>query len=68
MYGQVAGAGAAAGVPTLLAFTGMTGPGFATLLGVAMLLIVAGLGALRRSYRLRVTAGDGSMPGAATGR
>lgn len=67
MYGQVAGAGAAAGVPTLLAFSGVTGPGFAASIGVATLLIVAGLGALRRSYRVRVTAGEGSMPDATTG-
>lgn len=53
MYGQVAGAGVTAGVPTLLAFTGMTGPGFAVTIGVALGLIVLGVSLLRRSYRGR---------------
>lgn len=51
MYGQVAGAGVAAGVPTVLAFTGVTGPGFAVLVGVAVLLVIGGIALLRRSHR-----------------
>lgn len=53
MYGQVAGAGFTAGVPAALAFTGVTGPGFALMLGVALALIGAGIALLRVSHRRR---------------
>lgn len=53
MYGQVAGAGFTAGVPAALAFTGVTGPGFAVMVGVAFGCIMVGIGMLRRSYRHR---------------
>lgn len=53
MYGQVAGAGAAAGVPAALAFTGVTTQGLALTLGIAGMLIVMGVAMLRRSYQRR---------------
>ncbi len=51
VYGQVAGAGVAAGVPAALAFTGITSTGFAAMLGVAALLIVTGVLTLRAAHR-----------------
>lgn len=53
MYPQIAGAGTAAGVPALLAYTGVTGPGVAMLLAVASLSLVAGVSMLRWVYRGR---------------
>lgn len=51
MYGQIAGAGMAAGVPTVLAFTGVTGPGFAVLVVAALVLVATGIALLRRGHR-----------------
>jgi hypothetical protein len=51
MYGQIAGAGTAAGVPAALAVTGVTGPGFAVMLGVAAFSIILGITMLRRAHR-----------------
>ena len=53
MYGQVAGAGLTAGVPAALAFTGITGRGFALTLGLAATLILVGISLLRHSYQRR---------------
>lgn len=53
MYGQVAGAGMAAGVPAALAFTGATGGDFAIMLGIAFGFIGAGIALLRWSHSSR---------------
>lgn len=53
MYSQIAGAGAAAGVPTLLAATGVAGPELGVLLGVAVSFIVIGIAMLRRFHQPR---------------
>lgn len=53
MYGQIAGAGAAAGVPAALAFTGVSSTGFAWMLGAGGILIVFGIGLLRLAHQRR---------------
>jgi hypothetical protein len=51
VYGQVSAAGAAAGVPAVLAVTGVSGTGFAIMSGLAALLVIAGVTLLRLAYR-----------------
>ena len=53
MYGAVAGAGAAAGVPTALAFTGVGGRLIPVALAVAGTAITSGVVAVRIAYRSR---------------
>jgi len=51
MYGQVGGVAAAAGIPAALAFTGVTGIGFAVMLSVAFGSIALGVCLLRWVHR-----------------
>jgi hypothetical protein len=53
MYGQIGGVSAAAGVPAALVFTGVTGSGFALLLGATSVVLVVGITVLRRLHRGR---------------
>ena len=51
MYGQVSAAGVAAGVPAVLAATGMSSSGFAVAVGAGVVSIAVGVILLRRAYR-----------------
>jgi hypothetical protein len=53
MYSQIAGAGAAAGLPAVLAVTGVTGPSITLVLGAGLGAIGAGVAILRVAHRNR---------------